>query len=825
MANLCVSPRVAGVVFAFLLNAGYAAGGLCADSAPQGSSSIVIRVSDANGTPLSAVELTLRGPDASTVATGVTDAQGRCRLLGLDSVVYRLEAVREGFLPYSRAAVSSADTGSTIVLVRRADYAETVDVVATGMGADVPGTFVSGRLSGRDVVDLPFAGARDSRRALALLPGVVEDVSGQLHVGGAEPQQTLFLLDGFEVGDPATGMFQTRMAPEALRGIEVQRGRYSAEYGGGSGGVVSLETASGGERLEVAATDFLPSVTRQQGIRLDDWAPRVMWSGPLKRQHAWFSQAVEGEYSRGLVSDVPVNADAHGLLRLSHLAKVQIALAPENLLTASLLWNYARSENEDLTRFDPIETTVNRKTTTALLTVRDQIAGRDGMLFDFGVAGQRVLTRDEPLGEAGYVMRPGATSGNFYRWSERRADRLQAIARLTLPAKVWHGRHQLRFGLEAKPVAYQERVTRRPISVLGDDGELLRTIEYVDGSSVRRTRVETGAFVQDRWNVGERALVELGLRSDWDSLARRFLVAPRVATAWSIDRGTRLSAGFGLFYDPVPLDILALPETGRRTDVFFSSHGAPTERVETTLAADQGNLRGPRTLNGSLGIERRLARALVASVEYHGRRMTDSLTFLPPGAASPLIVDSTVVVRALDNARRERYDSVELGLSHPFSGEHSVSLSYAWSHARTNAAFDFDLDTPVLGAQAPAPLPWDVRHRFLSRGVLPIARRLDLAYTLEWRSGFPFSLTNQQQALVERPNSQRLPAYFALNVHLEHCFRLLGARWALRIGANDVTNRANPWLVDHNVDSPTFLAKDRTQRRGYVARVRFLGRR
>ena len=106
MANLCVSPRVAGVVFAFLLNAGYAAGGLCADSAPQGSSSIVIRVSDANGTPLSAVELTLRGPDASTVATGVTDAQGRCRLLGLDSVVYKARASDP------RTALDEAATGA-----------------------------------------------------------------------------------------------------------------------------------------------------------------------------------------------------------------------------------------------------------------------------------------------------------------------------------------------------------------------------------------------------------------------------------------------------------------------------------------------------------------------------------------------------------------------------------------------------------------------------------------------------------------------------------------------------------------------------------------
>jgi hypothetical protein len=86
-------------------------------------------------------------------------------------------------------------------------------------------------------------------------------------------------------------------------------------------------------------------------------------------------------------------------------------------------------------------------------------------------------------------------------------------------------------------------------------------------------------------------------------------------------------------------------------------------------------------------------------------------------------------------------------------------------------------------------------------------------------------LTDAQQVLVERPNSERLPAFFALNVHGEQRFRLLGGRWALRLGVNDLTNHVNAWIVDHNVDSPTFLARDRTQRRGFVARVRFLGRR
>jgi hypothetical protein len=816
-------PVAIAAALAFALSGCLATGALALDSAVPPGPDIEIRVTDANGAPLPLVALMLRRPDASVTASGISDDRGRCRLPGLGGD-YLLDATREGFFPLSGLHASAGNAVVVIALVRRPAYAESIDVVAPGLGGEVAGASVSSRLLGRDVIDLPFAGARDYRRALSLLPGVIEDAGGQLHVGGAEPQQLLFQLDGFDVGDPATGMLRMRLSPEGLRALDVQRSRFSAEHGRGSAGVISLETVGGGDRFKVSATDFLPSITRQQGIRLGNWTPRLAWSGPLWHRRAWFSQAVEGEYDRTLVADAPAGANARDALRVSHIAKLQIVLAPRHIVTASLLWNLARSDHEDLTRFDPIETTVNRKTTTFFIGVRDQFSRRGGTLYDVGLAVQRVLNRDQPLGAAEYVVSPGATSGNFYRWSERRGDRLQALARMTLPVRQWHGQHQLRFGVEAKPTAYIERVQRRPITVLDADGRLLRTIEYVDAPEVRLRRIEADAFVQDRWSLAEHAVLELGLRSDWDSLSDELLLAPRAAVALGVGRATRLSAGVGLFYDAIPMDVLALPLTGRRTDVFFSSQGEPLERVATQLTADDSRLRVPSALNWSLGVERRLARGLLASLECHARRGKNGLTFLPPGAVLES-QEAPLTVWPLNNWRRDRYDGVELGLRHSFRGDHTLSLSYVWSHARTNTALDFDLDTPVLGAQAPASLAWDARHRLLSHGFLPLSGNLDLSFTLEWRSGFPFSLTNQEQALVERPNSRRLPAYFALNLHLEQRLRLFGARWAVRVGANDLTNRANAGLVDPNVDSPTFLAKDRTQQRGFVGRLRFLGRR
>jgi hypothetical protein len=40
---------------------------------------------------------------------------------------------------------------------------------------------------------------------LNFIPGVVQDSSGQPHVAGAQTYQTLTLLDGFNVTQPANG--------------------------------------------------------------------------------------------------------------------------------------------------------------------------------------------------------------------------------------------------------------------------------------------------------------------------------------------------------------------------------------------------------------------------------------------------------------------------------------------------------------------------------------------------------------------------------------------------------------------------------------------
>src|SRR2546426_8354070 len=99
--------------------------------------------------------------------------------------------------------------------------------------------------------------------------------------------------------------------------------------------------------------------------------------------------------------------------------------------------------------------------------------------------------------------------------------------------------------------------------------------------------------------------------------------------------------------------------------------------------------------------------------------------------------------------------------------------------------------TTLFRSQQPGPYPWDVPNRFLSWGYLPffklpILKQTEIAYSLEARTGFPFSVVNNEQQLVGKPDSHRFPEYFSLNVHLEKRFHLFGYYWALRGGFDNI---------------------------------------
>ncbi len=821
-------PRSRGLVVLLLLGLLASAGAGEQPSPLQAH--LTVTVVDENGRPISGVRLVLERVEGGVVREAETDQVGRSTFSDLAAGTYRLRAEKERFYAVIVPDIRLPENAVVeIALPRQREFVEVVDVTPSTPTLDPWRTAARVELSAPEILTLPTPVMRDLRYALALLPNVVQDASGNLHIAGSVETQTLAMLDGFTVTHPMTGRFDLRVSVDAIGEVQIHSSRYSAEYGMGSGGVLALTTLMGDDRFRFSATDVIPSVQSRKGFHLNAWTPRATLSGPLRKKRAWFYNAFEGEYDVTLVEGLPHDTDRNQVWRWSHLAKVQANFTSAHLLTFTVLLNRFRSPYDGLSRFVPREATRHVVHEAELLAVKGQIYRPGGLVLEYGVGATQFRHSEHPWGEAPYLLFPEGPRGNFFRTREDRAHRWQGIVNLTYPSFHRRGRHEVKVGVEWHHLGAWERARRRPISIFRDGGTRARTVHLLTSPGARMTNIELGLYGQNRWFFPSRGVLEIGLRFDWDSALGATRWSPRAAASYLLtaDRRTKLVGGIGLFHDAPNLEPLLRP--GRRWDVFHAADDREAESLETVFRANARALAPPRALIWSFGLERQLSTTLFLSVEllqkwgHHGWVYVP----MPPALERAFPLDpSTTNVRLIElrDVKRDRYDALQGTLRWTPRESAALFAAYVRSRARSNAVFDFTPETLLLGPQAGGPLPWDTPNRFLLWGWVPLPKRFTLVYALEWRDGYPFVVVNGEQRLVEPPNRRRLPPYFSLNLHVERRFHLFGLHWALRAGFNNVTDHPNASTVNNNVDSPQFLTLGGLQRRAFVGRLRLLGR-
>jgi outer membrane receptor protein involved in Fe transport len=490
------------------------------------------------------------------------------------------------------------------------------------------------------------------------------------------------------------------------------------------------------------------------------------------------------------------------------------------------LINKFHNEYSGLSNFTPKGTAPELKQDAYLFTLKDQIFRANGLSFETGFAASRFSADTLPHGDLPYQLTPGVVRGSYFKQSEANSSRFQGLVNITLSPSEWRGRHEIKMGADLNQVKYERLLDRRPIEILRSDNTISSEITFDGNVLARRDNFEAGAYAQDRWAISNRLLVEAGMRFDRDSLVKRLLASPRLAASALLtkDSETRLSVGAGLFYDASNLDIVTRSLEGRRVDQFFARDGIgilANRSMETTFTLNDRRMEAPRFFGWSAEFERKMPAEIYFRAEWIGRRGVNGYAFDLIGGTQ-----SREAVLELNNTRKDRYDAFSLTARRAFKENYLFFASYTRSSTRTNEVLDFSLDTPIFSPQQGGPFDWDAPNRLISWGwaPLPFVKNIDLAYSVEWRSGYPFSVINQARQLVEEPNSNRFPAYISLNLHAERRFRLLKYNLALRAGFNNITNRQNASAVDNNIDSATFLNFSGVQGRQFTARIRFLGR-
>ncbi len=792
---------------------------LAAAQAPP-AARLAVSITDENGVAVPQVQLTLTRDHSSWRCE--TNFAGRCTFSLPLPGTYQLHAQKPGFYRLDLPRVEFPQTTALdVTLAHEQEVRETVNVVESPPAIDPAKTSNTEQLSQREILNVPYPTSRDIRNALPLLPQVVQDMAGNIHIAGSSRTETLNLLDGFDVSDPVPGFLDMRVSTDAVRTIDVDPSRYTVQFGRGDS-VLNLDTGMGDDRFRFTATNFVPSFQNRKGLHFNQWVPRATISGPIKRGKVWFFDAPEIEYDQEIVKELPDGQDRAKSWRTGNLAKVQGNFTNSNILTGEFLINDFHAPHSGLSAFNPLETTINARGASYLGALKDQQYFAGGTLLELGFAASDFSGSGSPRGDVPYQLTPDGAHGSFYSATSGSARRLQWIANIYLPPRQWHGRHEFKLGADLDRVSYHRNFSRNPIFALRENGTLAREIAFTPTNRATASNFQAGFYAQDRWNPRERLLLEGGVRLDWDEIIRDPVLAPRLAATYMLGHGgnTKLSAGAGLFYLATNLDMTSRPLSGARTDQFFAADGATPlgAPVESHFLVNPAALRQPRSFNWSLGLEQKLPHEIYFRTEFLDKRVTDALLY------EPVIPGQLFGDYRLTNGRENHYQAVTFTVRHTFRNVYPMLVSYTRSSARTNALLDYSVDGVVLGPQQEGPLSWDAPNRILAWGWYPFVKKIDIGYSLDWHDGFPFSLINQDQLIVGDPNSQRFPRFFSLSVAGERRFRIAGLFLALRLTIENITNQRNPTFVNSNIDSPSFLTFSGLGHRVFTGRIRFLGR-
>ncbi len=310
------------------------------------------------------------------------------------------------------------------------------------------------------------------------------------------------------------------------------------------------------------------------------------------------------------------------------------------------------------------------------------------------------------------------------------------------------------------------------------------------------------------------------------------MVAPRIGGAWSPfkDAHTKLLAGYGVMYDPANLATFSLPSDQQPITTPFSPAGIPGMPYTTRFFPGH-HLDLPRYAQLSAGAEHDFGHGLYGTADWLRKRGTDGFVYAPVGG-NELITEQQYYPGAeiggdymLSNLRRDHYDEYSVTLRQSLPHQYVWLVSYVHSHAVSNAVLDINIDQTLQVANNFGPVPWDAPNRLLSEGYLPIHfRDWAVAYLLDWRSGFPFSIVNPANQVIGPVDSARYGSNFDLNLHVEKRLVLFRYRIAIRVGANNLTGHRNATAVNNVLGAPDFMHFYGDEGRHFVVRLRVFGR-
>lgn len=753
----------------------------------------------------------------------VSDENGEYAFNALVAGDYTVTVELQGFAKYEQKVMVPIEASVDLnIMLTPVELRETVEVLAEDRETRKTESSLPSQINTQTLRNAPLAREK-FQDALPLLPGVVRGPDGMLNVKGARASQSGVLVSSLNATDPVTGNSAIDLPLEAVELVQVYSNPYSSEYGRFTGAVTTIETRSGSNDFRYLLTNVLPRPRLREGkiYGIGSTTPRLAVGGPIIKDKLFFFQSFEYRFIRTEVESLPAAQRDIRLESFDSFSRVDYNINPTNRLAISLSIFPQKIDGYNLNTFNPLETTANFHQRGWFFAINEQASFGNGALLQSSLSAKQFDVDIYGNAAGVYRITPERKMGGFFDRQHRDSRRYEWLEVYHLPTQEWRGQHAVKLGLNLNYTMFDGTDISNPVRILREDGTTSQLINFAGAGRLDRNNGEYAAFVQDKWIINQRVTLDYGLRYDRDGIGRENNFAPRLGFVISPTKSARtiVRGGLGLFYDKIPLGVGVFEEYQDFVLTSFAPDGVTTMGAPRTFrnAVENSDFKNPYSVAWNLQLDHELTEKLLVRLGYEERQSRREFIIEPARAASG------ADILLLKNAGRSRYREFQISGRYRLQEKHNLFLAYVRSRA-TGDLNDFNayfgnVRNPVIRPNQFSLQPYDAPNRLLFWGDIGLPKQVTVTPVVDWRTGFPFSLIDEDQNYVgERNRGGRFPNFFTLDLQVTKGLRVpvpswnvipakfRGKKYGGRVGIKlfNITNHWNPRDVQSNLDARDF---------------------
>ena len=656
---------------------------------------------------------------------------------------------------------------------------------------------------------------------LPLVPGVVRSANGELIINGSGEQRSSLVVNESDVTDPATGKFSETVPLDSIQTINVLTTPFLAQYGRFTQSVVAVETRRGGEKWHADLNDPFPDFRVRsfhlRGIRNE--TPRAVIGGPLIRQRLYFISAFQYLLDKAPSRTLGFPYNESKQERINSFSQFDYIASSKQILTATLHVAPQHTNFVNTVYFNSHTITPSYAQHNYIGTFADHY-GLFGGTLDNSISFQRFIASVGAQGNADYVLTPQGTQGNYFGRQYRAAPRTEWLEIWSPALLHFAGTHQIKLGNSLTDSNNTGRFLFRPVNILNGQGSRIERIQFSSPVVFNKTDLEVTAYAQDHWSLTPKVAVDYGLRIEHQKLASSLRFAPRAGVAWTpfANQQTVFRAGFGQFYDHIPLDVYSFDHYPRRTVIQYAPDGSvlglpvPFLNVIGSVTGPRSFLvRGqrvagafsPRGQTWNVQVEHSFSRLLRVRGVYTDNRSVGLIVLDPElrGTTNEIV---------LNGDGSSRYRQAELTAKIGWADGQQLVFNYTRSRAE-GSLNEFDnflgnFPTPIIRPDVYSITPADLPNRFLMWGnVATHIWDLKVSPIVEYRNGFPYAQYDafQNYAGVPYKDDSRFRNFLSADARISKVIQI-DPKYGLRLSLTgfNLTNHFNPLAVHNNIADP-----------------------